>query len=89
MQLETIKDNRNSPVKYAVLIALFVLPLVIYLLSASGEELFNLLPQLTKDVSNLEEFEDLEGNKVSLDNKITILGFFGDTPESKLSLIHI
>lgn len=83
MQLETIKDNRNSPVKYAVLIALFVLPLVIYLLSASGEELFNLLPQLTKDVSNLEEFEDLEGNKVSLDNKITILGFFGDTPESK------
>lgn len=83
MQLETIKDNRNSPVKYAVLIALFVLPLVIYLLSASGEELFNLLPQLTKDVSNLEEFEDLEGNKVSLDNKITILGFFGVTPESK------
>lgn len=80
--MEAIKDNRNSPKKYAVLIGLFVLPLVIYLLSAAGEELFDLLPVLKTGISNVEGLKDLEGNAITLDDKITVLGFFGNHPDA-------
>jgi hypothetical protein len=35
---------------------------------------------LSEDVSRVSSFKDLNGNAVTLDNKITVLGFFGKTP---------
>ena len=88
--METIKDNRNSPKKYAVLIGLFVLPLVIYLAAASGEELFDLLPVLSAEVSELENLQDIKGNTIVLEDKITVLGFFGNHPEAmKGNALHL
>ena len=60
--------------KTFVLVTLFVLPVVVYLFFASGVYNFGKLPILTKDVLDVSNFDD----EVSLENKITILGFMGN-----------
>lgn len=60
--------------KTFVLVTLFVLPVVVYLFFASGVYNFGKLPILTKDVIDVSSFD----NRVTLDNKITILGFMGN-----------
>ena len=47
---------------------------------ATGVNNFGKLPLLSQDVVSVTNFKDLNGAPVTLDNKITILGFFGDTP---------
>ena len=47
---------------------------------ATGVNNFGKLPVLSQDVVSVSNFKDLNGDPVTLDNKITILGFFGDTP---------
>lgn len=47
---------------------------------ATGVNNFGKLPVLSQDVVSVTNFKDLNGAPVTLDNKITILGFFGDTP---------
>ena len=47
---------------------------------ATGVNNFGKLPVLSQDVVSVLNFKDLNGAPVTLDNKITILGFFGDTP---------
>ncbi|MEM9000677.1 MAG: hypothetical protein AAGB24_10475 [Bacteroidota bacterium] len=59
--------------KTVVLVVLFVLPLVAYLFFASGVNNFGKLPVLTQDVPDIGELD----SKVSLNDKITILGFLG------------
>jgi hypothetical protein len=66
--------------KFFVLAVLFVLPLMAYLFFASGVNNFGRLPVLTENVTSLKGFEDLKGNPVSLQDKISILGFFGNKP---------
>lgn len=61
--------------KYAVLIILFVLPLVAYLFFASGVNSFGKLPIL-KD--NLAELKDFETDSIQFKDHITILTFFGN-----------
>jgi hypothetical protein len=61
--------------KYAVLIVLFVLPLVAYLFFSSGINSFGKLPVLKENLSLLNEFET---DEIGFDNKITILTFFGN-----------
>jgi hypothetical protein len=61
--------------KYAVLIVLFVLPLVAYLFFSSGINSFGKLPVLKEKLSFLNEFET---DEIVFDNKITILTFFGN-----------
>jgi hypothetical protein len=63
--------------KNIVLFILFVLPIVAYLFFASGVNSFTKLPVITPKVADLGKWESLKGEKVSLDNKITILGFSG------------
>lgn len=63
--------------KNIVLFVLFVLPIVAYLFFASGVNGFTTLPVITPKVADLGKWESLRGEKVSLDNKITILGFSG------------
>lgn len=63
--------------KNIVLFVLFILPIVAYLFFASGVNSFTKLPVITPKISDLGEWKSLNGEKVSLDNKITILGFSG------------
>jgi hypothetical protein len=66
--------------KYFVLGFLFLLPISIYMFFATGVNNFGKLPVLVENIQELQGFVDLEGNTVQLDNKITILGFFGNDP---------
>lgn len=63
--------------KNIVLFVLFVLPIVAYLFFASGVNSFTKLPVITPKIPDLGEWKSLNGEKVSLNNKITILGFSG------------
>ena len=75
-----METPQNSIKKKIVLGVLFLLPIAIYMFFATGVNNFGKLPVLSKDVVSVSNFKDLNGTPVTLDNKITILGFFGDTP---------
>ncbi len=66
--------------KFAVLFVLFVLPIVAYLFFASGVNNFGKLPTITKTVPDLSHFKSMNGEKVTLNDKITILSFSGTQP---------
>lgn len=63
--------------KNIVLFVLFILPIVAYLFFASGVNSFTKLPIITPKISDFGQWQSLDGKKVSLNNKITILGFSG------------
>lgn len=63
--------------KYIVLFVLFVLPIVAYLFFASGVNSFTTLPTVTKQIPDFGNWTSLSGQRVSLDGKITVLGFGG------------
>lgn len=63
--------------KNIVLFVLFVLPIVAYLFFASGVNSFTKLPVITPKIADLGNWKSLNGEKVTLNNKITILGFSG------------
>lgn len=63
--------------KNIVLFALFVLPIVAYIFFASGVNTFSKLPTLTPKIQDLGNWKSLNGEKVTLDKKITVLGFSG------------
>jgi hypothetical protein len=65
--------------KTFVLVVLFVLPLVAYLFFASGVNNFGILPTLTE---NIEDISSLDST-ITLQDKITILGFLGKDAELK------
>lgn len=68
--------------KFFVITVLFALPIVAYLFFASGVNHFAKLPVLNDQVQELNSFRTLEGEEVSFRENITILGFFGEDPES-------
>lgn len=63
--------------KNLVLFTLFIIPIVAYLFFASGVNGFTHLPVLTPKTADFGAWNSLRNEKVSLDNKITILGFGG------------
>jgi hypothetical protein len=63
--------------KNIVLFVLFVLPIVAYLFFASGINSFTKLPVITPKVADFGNWKSLKNENVSLNNKITILGFSG------------
>jgi hypothetical protein len=63
--------------KNIVLFVLFVLPIVAYLFFASGVNSFTKLPIITPKVADFGNWKSLKNEKVSLNEKITILGFSG------------
>lgn len=75
-----METNENTLKKKIVLGVLFLLPIAIYMFFATGVNNFGKLPVLVKGVQNVSNFKDLNGNPVTLENKITVLGFFGNTP---------
>ncbi len=69
--------------KFAVLAVLFLLPITVYLFFASGVNNFAKLPVLTYNVAPLNPLTTLEGTAVQLEDRITVLGFFGSEVEEK------
>ena len=63
--------------KNIVLFVLFILPIVAYLFFASGVNSFTKLPTVTPKIADIGAWNSLKGDKVSLNNKITILSFSG------------
>jgi hypothetical protein len=63
--------------KNLVLFTLFILPIVAYLFFASGVNSFTKLPVLTPQIPDFGQWNSLNGEKVTLNKKITILGFSG------------
>ena len=63
--------------KKFVLFILFIFPIVAYLFFATGVNSFMFLPTVTKEIPDIKQWKSLNGEKVTLDKKITILGFSG------------
>lgn len=63
--------------KNIVLFVLFVLPIVAYLFFASGVNSFTKLPTITPKIADFGDWKSLKNERISLDGKISILGFSG------------
>ncbi len=63
--------------KFLVLFVLFALPIIAYLFFSSGQNNFAKLPVLTEDIQDVDGFESLQGDRASLNDKISIVAFFG------------
>ncbi|HEY6142596.1 MAG TPA: hypothetical protein VIV55_04095 [Flavobacterium sp.] len=63
--------------KNIVLFVLFILPIVAYLFFASGVNGFTTLPVLTPKTADFGDWKSLDNQKMSLNGKITVLGFSG------------
>jgi hypothetical protein len=63
--------------KNIVLFVLFILPIVAYLFFASGVNSYTKLPIITPKTADFGNWKSLSGKKVSLDGKVTVLGFGG------------
>jgi hypothetical protein len=64
--------------KYTILIILFVLPISVYLFFALGVNNFVNLPVVSEDVLEISQFSDLDGDSLQLEERITVLLFFGN-----------
>jgi hypothetical protein len=63
--------------KNIVLFVLFILPIVAYLFFASGVNGYTKLPIITPKIADFGNWKSLNGSKVSLNGKVTVLGFSG------------
>lgn len=63
--------------KNIVLFVLFILPIVAYLFFASGVNSFTKLPVITAKVADFGDWKSLDEQKISLNGKVTVLGFSG------------
>lgn len=64
--------------KNLVLFTLFILPIVAYLFFASGVNGYTKLPVITPKTADFGHWKSLNGKQVSLNGKVTVLGFGGD-----------
>lgn len=69
--------------KYLVLAILFLLPITAYLFFATGVNNFVKLPTLTENVQELHRFVDSDGAPIFLEDRITVLVFFGNELEAR------
>lgn len=64
--------------KKIILLVLLALPIVIYMIFASATHNQLFLPTISKNNLELPQWKSLDGKKVVLKNKITVLGFLGN-----------
>ncbi len=64
--------------KNIVLFILFIFPIVAYLFFATGVNSFMFLPTVTPNIPDIGHWKSLDGQPVTLNKKITILGFTGN-----------
>jgi hypothetical protein len=63
--------------KNLVLFILFIFPIVAYLFFATGVNSFMFLPTVTPNIPDIGHWQSLNGEPITLNKKITILGFTG------------
>jgi hypothetical protein len=73
----TLRNSSLQMKKNIVLFVLFVLPIVAYLFFASGVNSFTKLPVVTANTADFGNWSTLDGDKITLNDKVTILGFAG------------
>ena len=66
--------------KPLVLSVLFFLPVMILLFLYLAEHNYNTLDIIKKELPELTNFVDKNGDELRLENHLTVLGFFGETP---------
>lgn len=64
--------------KNIVLFVLFIFPIFAYLFFATGVNSFMTLPTVTKAIPDVAQWKSLNGEPVTLNNRITVLGFTGE-----------
>ena len=69
--------------KFVVLTVLFLLPITVYLFFASAKNNFVKLPTLTYGVAELNDFVPLDSVGIQLEDRITVLTFYGSDIDSK------
>lgn len=67
--------------KFLVLGILFALPITAYLFFASGKNNFARLPVLTENVQDISQFSTNSGEKISFQEHISVVAFFGSDLE--------
>src|SRR5690554_8237296 len=67
--------------KYLVLGVLFILPITAYIFFSLSTNHFKTLPILSENITELHGFTTLDGTSVQLEDRITVLGFFGEDLE--------
>jgi len=72
-----LTDMPSPMKKNAVLLILFILPIVAYLFFATGVNKFMFLPTVTPNIPDVAHWKTLDGKPVTLNKKISILGFAG------------
>ena len=76
--------------KNIVLFVLFILPIVAYLFFASGVNGYTKLPVLTPNTTDFGKWNTLDGKEITLDGKVTILGFSGtDLKKNRGNLFNL
>lgn len=76
--------------KFIVLGILFILPIAIYLFFASGVNNFARLPILTEHVNDVDGLQSLSDENITLEGKITVLGFLGNNlGEKKINAFNL
>ena len=68
--------------KFLVLGILFALPITAYLFFASGKNNFARLPVLTEKVTDISNFDTNSGEKISFQDHISVVAFFGSDLEN-------
>lgn len=68
--------------KFLVLGILFLLPITAYLFFSLSTNYFKPLPVLTHSVAEVDAFKTFDGKPVQLEDRITVLGFFGSDLEA-------
>lgn len=63
--------------KKIVLTVLFIFPIVAYVFFATGVNSFMFLPTVTSNIPDINSWQSLSGEPVTLNEKITVLGFTG------------
>ena len=83
---EGIKQTSRVAI-ISVLIILFALPLLTYLFFLNGEHHFKTLPIVTEDVMELDRFETIDGNKIRLQDSVSIVTFLGSEPYKRIGYV--
>lgn len=83
---EGIKQTSRVAI-ISVLIILFALPLLTYLFFLNGEHHFKTLPIVTEEVMELDRFETIDGNKIRLQDSVSIVTFLGSEPYKRIGYV--
>ncbi|KQC32201.1 membrane or secreted protein [Nonlabens sp. YIK11] len=85
---DTYDIKKTNPfAKYFVLVVLFALPLVAYLFFLGGKHHFDTLPVMNESVGSLESFRTLQGDRVQLQDSVSVITLLGSNPYTRLGYV--